>query len=181
MVHCAAYGCTNGSDRRGRDKYPGQQRFFSFPSDKKLKEAWVSAMKRDTMDDDGKVKRFVPSKHSVLCIRHFEDSSFDKPPSLLKDYGLAIRNNLRPDAVPTIFPEVYSEVKAKKESDFGPPKTKRTEYGAYRKRNQKRVSVYPTHFLNIALPSLWVCFFSFSDHDMQQELFSFCLYYDMDN
>ena len=70
----------------------------------------------------------------------------DKPPSVLKDYRLAIRNNLQPDAVPTIFQEVHSKVKAGKESEFGPPKTKRIEYGTYKKINEKRASAYPNHF-----------------------------------
>lgn len=55
VICCCAVGCSN---RQGR---PGK-RFFAFPKDKKQRDKWIAAVKRE---------KWVPSRYSRLCSDHF--------------------------------------------------------------------------------------------------------------
>ena len=80
MVYCAAFGCNEGSAKRGNTS------FFSFPKDATLRKRWVANMKRDF---------FTPAKHSRLCSLHFERSCFDRDPvGLVLGFGLGLRLGL---------------------------------------------------------------------------------------
>lgn len=57
----------------------------SFPKKRELLKTWIVNMKREN---------FCPSKYSLLCSDHFEDSCFDRTGQIIR---------LREDAVPTIF------------------------------------------------------------------------------
>ena len=70
---------------------------FKFPQDPKLKREWLIKMKEGG---------FLPSKHSLVCVRHFTEDSFEQ--------NLVVRSLLGPsfklrqlvikkDVVPTIF------------------------------------------------------------------------------
>ena len=44
-----------------------------------------------------------PTKHGVLCEKHFTVESFDPNSAIASSMGLAKQKRLRPDAIPTIF------------------------------------------------------------------------------
>lgn len=87
---CAAFGCTNESDR----PLEGDKRisFHLFPRDPQTRHLWIAATKR---------KDFNPGSHACLCSEHFEENCFVP--------GLK-RRKLFPNAAPTIFkslPDYY--------------------------------------------------------------------------
>lgn len=93
MVNCAAYGFNveSGTHRIS---------MFKFPKELKRRKLWIQRLNRGrTVTED-----FVPSVHSKLCLKHFEDSQFLISPKLVKEVGYRnIRLRLKPDAVPTLF------------------------------------------------------------------------------
>ncbi|KAH3846867.1 uncharacterized protein LOC127873415 isoform X2 [Dreissena polymorpha] len=133
MVQCAAFGC---KERPGK----GNHGFFSFPSDDITRKKWIKAVHSRRIID-GKVVDFKPSKCSKLCSKHFEDSCFVHPPSVMASVGMEFRLLLKAGAFPTIFPETDKYKASKKRplnpNDLGPVKQKREKYGAFAKRNQK--------------------------------------------
>ena len=61
MVYsCCAYGCTNRYGRVGK-------RFFSFPKDKKQRDKWIAAIKREN---------WTPTPHSKVCSDHFVSGNY---------------------------------------------------------------------------------------------------------
>ncbi|QQP51335.1 THAP domaincontaining protein 5like, partial [Caligus rogercresseyi] len=77
-----------------------------FPKDEELKKIWLRSIKR---------KDFVPSKHSRVCSRHFQESCFvlerqDSNNSRSKNNCLSSMKlaKLKPGAIQTIFPEAPS-------------------------------------------------------------------------
>ena len=93
MVNCAAYGCNveSGTHRMS---------MFKFPKELKRRKLWIQRLNRGrTVTTD-----FVPSVHSKLCLKHFEDSQFLISPKFAKEVGYKnFRLRLKPDAVPTLF------------------------------------------------------------------------------
>ncbi|XP_072272146.1 THAP domain-containing protein 2-like [Pyxicephalus adspersus] len=76
---CAAFGCSNNSKRDSHIT------FHRFPSNPERRKLWLSLLNRE---------QFIPSLHTFLCSKHFEEASFDRT-------GQTVR--LRANAVPTIF------------------------------------------------------------------------------
>ena len=74
---------------------------FQFPTDQKIRKCWIDRLNR------GKTAttKFVPSKHSKICMKHFDDSQFLISPKFAESigFGQVFRVRLKPDAVPTIF------------------------------------------------------------------------------
>ena len=105
---CAAPNCR---------EYTGKENplsFHSFPKDQRVCQQWLQKLKRDEFDSKGRLKPWKPNKHSVLCSKHFllEDftlktqlfmkGSIDLGPNNQVKHGY--KKELKPDAVPSIFP-----------------------------------------------------------------------------
>ena len=95
---CSAVGCKSGYDSNGDDSHVT---LHSFPQDAELREKWIRAIPR---------KDFVPSTYSRLCSLHFQQCDFldartDSNKSRLKNKSCTpLRRRLKPDAVPSVFP-----------------------------------------------------------------------------
>ena len=89
MKYCIAAACSN-TGTHGVS-------FFKFPSDPILREKWTKEVKRTRDRWSG------PSKHSVLCEKHFPEECFEPDSAIALSMGLLKRKRLRPNAVPTIF------------------------------------------------------------------------------
>ena len=84
---CCAWYCSN-RDTKGCREPPYYLQFYSLPiGNKFLRQKWITAI------SSGRRDNFIPTKTSVLCSIHFEDSAFVDPG----------RNTLKPEAVPTLF------------------------------------------------------------------------------
>ena len=70
---------------------------YVFPKEKELKKKWRVAIKRA---NDQK-QLWNPSKHSVVCRKHFKSSDFVEPKVT---YGEKRRKVLKAGVVPSIFP-----------------------------------------------------------------------------
>lgn len=87
MVYCAAFGCTNSS-QKGRG-------MFIFPKDKRLREVWTKKVNREN---------WTPSAYSRLCDEHFEEECFEIKPSVAQSIGYTRKGlRLRKGSIPTIF------------------------------------------------------------------------------
>ncbi|XDV41529.1 hypothetical protein PO909_010389 [Leuciscus waleckii] len=82
MVCCAAFGCSNRSEK-------GYQ-MYGFPKDQECRKRWMAMVSRQNLQMTGS------SNRQKLCHVHFEDDQFTST----KKGG---KVKLRPDAVPTIF------------------------------------------------------------------------------
>jgi len=95
---CSAVGCKSGYASNGDDSHVT---FHTFPQDAELREKWIRAIPR---------KDFVPSTYSRLCSLHFQPCDFvdvrtDSNKSRLQNKSSTpLRRRLKPDAVPSIFP-----------------------------------------------------------------------------
>jgi len=95
---CSAVGCKSGYASNGDDSHVT---FHTFPQDAELREKWIRAIPR---------KDFVPSTYSCLCSLHFQPWNFvdvrtDSNKSRLQNKSSTpLRRRLKPDAVPSIFP-----------------------------------------------------------------------------
>ena len=89
VQYCIAAGCSN-------TRSDGVS-LFKFPSDPVLREKWTREVKRMCDRWSG------PTKHSVLCEKHFTAESFEPDSAIASSMGLAKRKRLRPNAIPTIF------------------------------------------------------------------------------
>ncbi|XP_055379180.1 uncharacterized protein LOC129610592 [Condylostylus longicornis] len=78
---CSIPGC-----KSNYDSTPKHVSTFQFPTDKRLRKAWINAIPREN---------WVPSKHSAVCYLHFAEECFAKKPNK--------RRRLKDDAIPTIF------------------------------------------------------------------------------
>ncbi|XP_018426529.1 PREDICTED: THAP domain-containing protein 2-like [Nanorana parkeri] len=76
---CAAVGCSNNSKR------DSNVTFHRFPSNPERRKLWLSLLNRE---------HFIPSLHTFLCSKHFEETCFDRT-------GQTVR--LRANTIPTIF------------------------------------------------------------------------------
>ncbi|XP_064487470.1 THAP domain-containing protein 3-like [Ornithodoros turicata] len=86
MGRCCYMGCQH---RSGEATKASGVTFHCFPRDPTLREAWVEAIGRTG---------WTPSKHSVVCSKHFQNRDMDRT-------SLA-RIRLRPGAVPIAHPSV---------------------------------------------------------------------------
>ena len=86
VQYCIAAGCSN-------TRSDGVS-LFKFPSDPLLREKWTREVKR-TRDS-----RSGPTKHSVLCEKHFAEDSFEADSAIASSMGIAKRKRLRHNAIP---------------------------------------------------------------------------------
>lgn len=82
MVGCAAFGCSNRSEKGVR--------MYGFPKDMARRKRWLEMVRRQDLQIKGD-----KNNNRKLCEVHFEDDQF-----MLSKRGAL---KLRPDAVPTIF------------------------------------------------------------------------------
>ena len=109
MVYkCSAYGCRTGYDTTTNECKEGSDRSISmhrYPIDnKELCAKWIKANPRDG---------FVPTKYSKICAIHFNENDFtyestdsnSRRVNKLRISGIETNiKKLKPDAVPSIFP-----------------------------------------------------------------------------
>ena len=68
-AYCCVPDCTNS---QGRCKRKGMKiSFYRFPRDVKQKKIWLDRIRRDVIDENGKVVPFEPKAHSRVCSAHF--------------------------------------------------------------------------------------------------------------
>ena len=84
---CVAAGCSN-TTKDGVSLH-------WFPSDPKYRHIWTTKVKLTRAKWSG------PTEHSFLCIAHFEQTCFER--GLHSQFGMAYKDMLLPDAIPTIF------------------------------------------------------------------------------
>ena len=89
MKSCVAAGCAKTS----KDGIS----FFKFPSDPVMRQRWTREVQRTRDRWSG------PSQHSVLCASHFTANCFEPDSAITATMGIAKRQRLKPDAVPTLF------------------------------------------------------------------------------
>ena len=70
---------------------------FHFPKDPILCKKWQVAIRRQT----SRKKLWKPTKNSVVCVKHFQESDFYQPKFL---YGEKRRRLLKKEAIPSVFP-----------------------------------------------------------------------------
>jgi len=121
MVHCAAYGCKNSHIKNG------ELSFYHFPLNKPEVNQWIR--------NCGRVG-WQPSKFSVLCSAHFEESCLkDDLYHRLMGQDPALRRRpkrLKPGSVPTIFSfKTSKQLKQRKFSIARAAKVKRKEVSVY--------------------------------------------------
>lgn len=110
--NCIVYGCSNSQNKGST--------LFGFPKDPKLRREWTLQVKR-TRD-----KWKGPSDYSAVCSEHFTEECFQVSALTAIKLGLKRKLQLKPGAVPTIFPK--------------PASTKRLRVSsAYEKRERTRV------------------------------------------
>ena len=91
MPQCAAYGCNSGSRHsKGEEKYT----LHRFPKLDSVKNDWI-----DRIDRVG----FVPSRHSVICSKHFSPECYLTGEENVDDQGRKRKKpHLKERAVPTL-------------------------------------------------------------------------------
>ena len=105
VATCCVPFCKSGySSVRRTKKKTG---FFQFPSNAERKAAWIRAIHR---------KNFVPSTYSRVCSIHFKEEDFvtqrrDSNPR--RHSGPLKKKTLKPDAVPSVFPDHPSYLQPK--------------------------------------------------------------------
>ena len=103
-----------------------------FPREQDLHAKWVRAVKRQQSNWDG------PSRHSMLCSKHFEADCFVTEGVWYRDsIGLPTKKHLKAGAVPTIFP---SAIHGAGRSSSPPPRR------AAEKRQRQAVSSKMYHY-----------------------------------
>ena len=117
MKVCAVYGCTNTHKNSGAS-------FFKFPTDTKVRKEWTLQIKR-TRD-----KWTGPTKYTCVCSDHFTEDCFRLQSIIAPKLGLKIKQELNPDAVPTI-------IKRPSSGSQSPKRLRKSK--AYEKRERARV------------------------------------------
>ena len=87
---CVVAGCSN--------THKDGVSLFKFPSDKKLRREWIRQVQRT------RAKWKDPGEYSCVCSAHFAEDYFQAISSMCQKVGLKMKQMLKPDAVPTIFP-----------------------------------------------------------------------------
>jgi hypothetical protein len=88
---------------------------FSFPKDEEMKKRWIKCIHRES---------FNPTKYSVVCIKHFAESSIIRVDKMTRNDGSLLEvarkiPKLIKNAVPSIFPNQPSYM-----TKVSPKKTK---------------------------------------------------------
>ena len=138
VCRCVAAGCSNTN----KDGFS----LLLFPKDANLRKKWADQVKRTRAN-------WMPTDHSVLCSKHFEDSCFEDSTRLSEAMGMKkMKLRLKPNAVPTIFakPPLLKRPLAEYQgsSTTTNPKNRRT---AYEKRERQRVYNLRLILLHISL------------------------------
>ena len=92
-----------------------------FPVDTKVRRQWITQVKKN------RANWREPSSYSEVCSDHFTRDSFE----FARDIGIQMKNILKPDIIPTIFPKPSSSTS----------KVKRVST-AFKIREKARVSIY---------------------------------------
>ena len=87
--NCIVFGCSNTQEKGVS--------LFKFPTDSKLRKAWILQVQR-TRD-----KWRGPSKYSAICCEHFTEDCFEMTPLTARKLGIKMKPRLKSTAVPTIF------------------------------------------------------------------------------
>ncbi|XP_045621580.1 THAP domain-containing protein 1 isoform X3 [Procambarus clarkii] len=120
MPVCAAYGCHNRPDR-DRDKS-----YHKFPwNNRSLFKRWLINLRRE---------KYTPSKQSVVCSDHFEDSQLDRTGQITR---------LRMNAAPTIFKAFPSHL-IKVIKHRKPPKERPSSYKLPESTSSVKISLEAT-------------------------------------
>lgn len=88
---------------------------FGFPKDEKRRMLWLRNINRD----------FTPTKHTVVCIKHFEDRFISRYEKKIREDGteLCVKRKapiLSKDGFPTIFNDMPMErVRRKRRKNYG--------------------------------------------------------------
>ena len=73
---------------------------FLFPKDLERKKIWIQLLNRGGTA----TTNFVPTSHSKICFKHFDDNQFLISPKIAQAVGYKnFRLRLKSDAVPTVF------------------------------------------------------------------------------
>ena len=126
VCRCVAAGCNN-THKDGCS-------LFLFPKDASLRKKWAAQVRR-TRD------KWMPTDHSVLCNKHFEDSCFEESTRLSEAMGMGkrMKPRLKPDAVPTIFAKPPLLKRPLEEGQGSATNPKKKRRSAYEKRERQRV------------------------------------------
>ena len=111
--NCIVFGCSNTPEKGVS--------LFKFPTDSKLRKAWILRVQRTTDKWRG------PSKYSAICCEHFTEDCFEMTPLNARKPGIKMKSRL----MPTIFLRPASSTAV----------TKRLrESSAFEKREKARVT-----------------------------------------
>ena len=125
VKRCVTAGCSN--------TYRDGVSLFKFPKDPQLRKKWTKQVQRTCAEWKG------PSDHSVLCSNHFEEACLEPAGEFSKQFGLAKKAKLKPDAVPTVFKRPRATQDDLVPTTSGYQRLKKTRV-AYEKRERARVS-----------------------------------------
>ena len=107
MPQCAAFGCNYGSrHNKGEEKCM----LHRFPKLDSVKNDWIDRIDRVA---------FVPSKHSVLCSKHFSPESYLSEEENVDDKGRKRKKPyLKERAVPTLHLRPPKQQQVRKNNEF---------------------------------------------------------------
>jgi hypothetical protein len=129
VCRCVAAGC-NKYHKDGCS-------LFLFPKDAGLRKKWTDQVRR-TRD------KWMPTDHSVLCNKHFENSCFEQSTKISEAMGMrkSMKPRLKPDAVPTIFtkPPLLKRPLAEGQGSSATTNPKKKRRSAFNKRERQRVN-----------------------------------------
>ncbi|XP_033127191.1 THAP domain-containing protein 10-like [Anneissia japonica] len=120
-MRCVAIGC--------KTTHLDGVSFYPFPTETTQRKKWIQAVGISRAD-------WQPTKHSMLCGRHFEAECFEMKSSIGNYLGVVgkIKKRLVKGAIPTVFE------KPKYPGSLGErPPVKKGKSTAYEKRERKRV------------------------------------------
>ncbi|KAL4233736.1 hypothetical protein ACF0H5_008416 [Mactra antiquata] len=100
-AYCCVPGCTNSQGYCKRIGTPLS--FYSFPKEEKLQKIWLERIRRDEVDENGKIRPFQPKKYSRVCSVHFIGGSRSRNPQSAAYY-------------PSIFPRNSTQKRQTKRS-----------------------------------------------------------------
>ena len=94
--NCIVFGCSN-TQKKGF-------RLFKFPADDKLRKEWTLQVQRTRDQWKG------PTKYSAICC----EECFELTSIMSKNMGIKMKQRLKSDAIPTIFPRPSSTTTPKR-------------------------------------------------------------------
>ena len=92
---CAVVGCST-THKNGIS-------LFKFPKDKGIRRQWIRQVQRNRANWTG------PSEYSCICSQHFSSDCLESTSRVSNQIGFRMKQMLKPEAVPTIFPTKRSE------------------------------------------------------------------------